>query len=192
MRRLVLFMLPALALTGCGGHAEQETQTTVTKNGVTTTTITKREVGKDETRARAKADDATVSGLNIDSDKFKANFQIPGLSFGGDDMDLSGMKLYPGSTVKGVRVHAVDRGGHSRGEVTMDYSSPAAPLTVAQHMADQARHAGFALTANSAALVAGTKPSDDGTDSFTMTFGPNGSATVGQLTMTGAKTKSGD
>ncbi len=176
MPRIAFALAPLLAVVACGHKAEQETQTTVTHNGVTTTTITKRAVDRDA---------STGGGLKIDSDQFKANVEIPGLSFGGDHMDLDGMKLYPGSTVKGVHVHAVDKGGADRGEVIMNFSSPAAPVTVARHMADQARNAGFTVTTDTAAAVAGSKADGSGRDSFTATFNANGDATVGQLTLVG-------
>ncbi len=190
MHRLAFVVLPLLVLAGCGGshEKEQETTRTVTKDGVTTTTVTRREVDDDD-RAVARAGGDTVSGLNIDSDKFKANLEIPGLTFGGDHMDLSGMKLYPGSTVKGMRVHAVDRGGADKGEVVVTFSSPAAPLAVAQHMADQAQKAGFTVSRNTSAEIAGVKPKDDGTESFDATLTPNGNATVGVLTLTGRDTQ---
>ncbi len=193
MRYLALAAVPLLAVAGCG-HKVQETQTTVTKNGVTTTTITRREVDSDDdddrpATATAKAGDDTVSGLNIDSDKFKANFAIPGLSFGGDHMDLSGMKLYPGSTVKGMQVHAVDHPGTKKGEVIVTFTSPAAPLAVAQHLAAQAQKAGFSLSRNTSAEVAGSKPKNDGTESFDATLNPNGDATLGVLTLSGRDTQ---
>lgn len=186
MRRFALLVLPCLALAGCGGHATEETTKTVTKDGVTTTTITTHEVGHG-----GKAT-STGSGLSIDSDKFKANLDIPGLTFGGDDMDLEGMKLYPGSTVRGMHVHAVDRPGTEKGEVIVDFTSPAAPAVVAQHMADEARRADFALATDTAAMVSGTKPGGDGSHRFTVTLSPNGDGTAGQLTMTGSKPKTGD
>ncbi len=192
MRRLALLLVPLLGVAGCG-HKVQETTTTVSTNGVTTTTVTRREIDNDDddrpATATAKVGDDTVSGLNIDSDKFKANLAIPGLSFGGDHMDLSGMKLYPGSTVKGMRVHAVDRPGAEKGEVIVTFTSPAAPLAVAQHMAAQAQKAGFTLTRNTSAEVAGAKPKHDGTESFDATLNPNGDATLGVMTLTGHDTQ---
>jgi len=180
--RHVLALTSLLVLAACGGKAHEETQTTVTKNGVTTTTITRRDVGHVERDGDANT---TVSGLKIDSDKFKADVEIPGLSFGGEHMDLAGMKLYPGSTVKGVHVHAVDRPGQTSGEVVVDFTSPAAPLVVAQHMAGQARQAGFALASNTSAIVSGSKPGAK--DRFSVTLNPNGTATRGQLTITDTK-----
>jgi len=177
MRRHVLFLaavLPALALAGCGDEAH-DTKTVVTKDGVTTTTVT--------------TSDSLVSGLKIDTDKFKANLDIPGISFGGDHMNMDGMKLYPGSTVKGIRVHATDKPGEGHGEVVMAFTSPAAPATVAQRMANQAKAAGFTLTSNTTALISGSKPDDDGTNRFSVTLAAKGDATVGQLTVTGSKTK---
>jgi len=192
MRRLVLAAVPLLSLAACGsGHKEEETTRTVTKDGVTTTTVTRRTVDDDgaPASATAKAGDDTVSGLRIDSDKFKANFEIPGLSFGGDHMDLSGMKLYPGSTVKGMQVHAVDHGGQGKGEVVVTFTSPAAPLAVAQHLAAQAQKAGFTLSRNTSAEVAGSKPKNDGQESFDATLNPNGDGTLGVMTITGRDTR---
>lgn len=187
MRRFALVMLPVavvplVALAACGGHATEETTRTVTKNGVTTTTVTSREVGHGGSAT------AGGSGVSIDSDKFKANVDIPGLTFGGDTMDLDGMKLYPGSTVKGMHVHAVDRPGTDKGEVVIDFTSPAAPAVVARHMADEARRADFTLGANTTGAVSGTKSGNDGVNRFAVTLLPNGDGTAGQLTMTGTKT----
>lgn len=182
MRRFVFVVLPLAALAACGGHATEETTRTVTKDGVTTTTITTREAG----RGPSATADAS-SGLSIDGDKFKANLAIPGLAFGGDDMNLDGMKLYPGSTVKGMHVHAVDRPGTDTGEVVIDFTSPAAPAVVARHMADEARRAGFTLAVDTAAQVGGTRAGSDETNRFAVTVNPNGDGTAGQLTMTGTK-----
>ncbi len=190
MRRAVLllavpFVVPALFLAACDRRHTEETTTTVTKDGTTTTTVTTRKVGKRD------ADDAKVSGLTIDSDKFKANIEIPGMSFGADHMDIDGMKLYPGSKVKAVRVHARDRDGDKQGTVTMDFTSPATPPAVAVHMAAEAKKAGFAVTGVSPAGLSGTKTEDKEANHFTVTLNANGDATLGQLTMTGSKGSSG-
>ena len=182
MRRFVLVILPLVTLAACGGHATEETTRTVSKDGITTTTITTRAVGRGD-----QATANTGTGLSIDSDKFKANLDIPGLAFGGDDMNLDGMKLYPGSTVKGMHVHAVDRPGTDKGEVVVDFTSPAAPAVVAQHMADEARRAGFTLVVNTPVQVGGSKAGTDETSRFAVTVSPNGDGTAGQLTMTGMK-----
>jgi hypothetical protein len=192
MRRAVLLLavpliLGPLVLAGCGHHAREETTTTVTKDGVTTTTVTTRTRGHHD----AADDGKTISGLNIDTDKFKANLEIPGMSFGADDMDMDGMKLYPGSRVKGVRVKASDRDGDKHGTVTMDFTSPAAPAAVADHMGAQAKKAGFTVSGASAAGLTGTKAEDKEANSFTVTLSASGDATVGQMVMTGSKEKSG-
>ncbi len=173
---LVLAIVPVLALVGCGNDAN-DTKTTVTKDGVTTTTVTTSDA------------DSIVSGLKIDTDKFKANLDIPGISFGGDHLDMDGMKLYPGSTVNGVNVHATDKPGAKNGGVVIGFTSPAAPAVVAQHMAEQARGAGFTLTRNTTAQISGTKLDDDGTNYFDVTLAAKRDKTVGQLTVTGVKSK---
>ncbi len=186
MRRAVLLLaLVPLALAACNRHRTEETTTVVTKDGVTTTTVTTHKAGAHDSDAKAS------SGLDIDTDKFKANIEIPGMTFGSDHMDMDGMKLYPGSTVKGMHVKATDRDGDSRGTVTMDFTSPAAPAAVADHMKAQAEKAGFTVSGVSAAGMTGTKAEDKDTNRFTLTLNPNGDATVGQMVMTGSKDKSG-
>jgi hypothetical protein len=187
MRRTALLLMVPLALAACNRHRTEETTTTVTKDGVTTTTVTTRKVGAHD----RDGDDKTVSGLNIDTDKFKANIEIPGMTFGSDDMDMDGMKLYPGSKVKGMRVKASDHDGDKRGTVTIDFTSPAAPAAVADHMKAQAEKAGFTVAGASAAGLTGTKVEDKEMNRFTVTLNPNGDATVGQMVMTGSKEKSG-
>lgn len=173
------FVLATLfAVAACGHQAHEETQTSVTRDGVTTTTVTKRDAG---------AAGAPISGLNIDSDKFKANIEIPGLTFGGDHLDMDGMKLYPGSKVTGVRVHAVDRPANNTGEVAMTFASPAAPAVVARHMADQARQAGFTVASASDTLVSGSKVDGDKNNRFSVTLNPNSDGTVGVMTLTDIK-----
>lgn len=189
MRRAVLLLalplvLGPLVLAACGHRRTEETTTTVTKDGVTTTTVTTRKVG-------AHDDDKASSGLDIDTDKFKANIEIPAMIFGSDHMDMDGMKLYPGSTVKGIHVKATDHDGDSRGTVTMDFTSPAAPAAVADHMKAQAVKAGFTVSGASAAGLTGTRAKEKDTDRFTVTLNPNGDATLGQMVMTGSKDKSG-
>ena len=176
MRRLAYVLWPLVVLAACGHKATQETQTVVSRDGVTTTTITRREVD---------AGKSTGAGLKIDSDDFKANVEIPGLSFAGSHMNLNGLKLYPGSTVKGMHIHAVDKGGVDRGEVVVDFTSPAVPATVARDMADGARRAGYTVTTDSATALSGVKTDGDDRDTFVATLNPNGDATVGQLTLVG-------
>jgi len=205
MRRFILLVVPVLVLAGCGGHEKREMRTTVTKDGETTTTVTTRtgngdshtdvrttSSGGNSSAVASSSGGAVASSLSIDADDFKANLEIPGMSFGSNHLDLDGMKLFPGSTVKGMHVRATDRGSNQRGQMVLNYSSPAAPLVVAQHMADQARKAGFTLTANTTALVSGTKRDDDASKDFSMTLAPaasatSGSATSGVLTMTGSE-----
>ncbi len=189
MRRAALLIVLPLVLVACDRRHTQETTTTVTKDGVTTTTVTTRKVGDDEARSSATSS-STASSLGIDTDKFKANLEIPGLSFGSDDMDLDGMKLYPGSKVKGVHVKANDHDGDKKGSVTMDFTSPAAPSAVADHMKTQAQKAGFTVSSASATGLSGTKVDGTEANSFTVTLNPDGDATVGQMTMTGTKQKS--
>ena len=185
MHRAVLLLAIPLVLAGCGRRHHDETTTTVTKDGVTTTTVTRT------TRHGGDDGDKTVSGLNIDTDKFKANLEIPGLTFGADDMDMDGMKLYPGSKVRGIRVKASKHDGDEKGVVTMDFTSPAAPAAVVAHMTAEAKKAGFTVSGVTPAGLSGIKVEDKDTNRFTVTLNASGDATAGQLEMSGSKAKGG-
>ena len=164
MRALPILLFVSLGLTACGSR-DKEAKATAT----------------------AATDGKTVSALNIDTDGFKANVEVPGLSFGGDKMDLDGMKLFPGSKVKGVRVKATDKDGTKNGSVTIDFTSPAAPATVSEHLAREAEKAGYTVSGVSPAGLKGTKREDGKDDVFAFALVAEGAGTSGQMTMTGGQ-----
>lgn len=170
MRVLPILLLVSLGVAGCGSR-DKETRTTATS---TTTT----------------SDGKTVSGLSIDADGFKANVEIPNLSFSGNNLDMDGMKLYPGSKVRSVRVKATEKGSTKAGLVTVNFTSPAAPATVSEHLAREAEKAGFTLSGVSPAGLKGTKREDGKNDNFAFALVAEGSGTSGELTMTDGATDS--
>lgn len=180
MRFWPLLIIVPLAVSGCDKRHSQTTTTTTAPDGtVTRVTTTGPLTGE-----------AAVSGLDIDTDGFKAKLEIPGLTFGGDHMDIDGMKHYPGTKVRGVRVNATDRGSDEKGSVTMDFTSPATPAVVSTYMAEQARKAGYALTDVSTAGFTGIKREDDDSNRLTIALKADGVATSGLMTMAGSKVKS--
>lgn len=162
MRMLPILLSVSLGVTACGSRDKEATAT-------------------------ATRDGKSVSGLDIDTDGFKANVEIPGLTFGSDSMDLGGMKLYPGSKVRGMRVKATDRDGTKNGSVTVDFTSPAAPAAVSEHLAREAEKAGFTVSGVSPAGLTGTKREDGKDDVFAFALTADGAQTAGQLTMTDHK-----
>ena len=137
-----LSMLPLL--TACHKHVDKD-ETTVAR------TVTIDRGGK----ATATA---TVSGggLKIDTDDFKASLDIPGMKFGGNHLDIDGMRLLPGSEIHGLQVEAHDTDGDKRGKVVMSFTSPGAPDAVLAHAESEARAKGWSVT-RTATTLSGTK-----------------------------------
>ncbi len=113
-----------VTLAGCGSH----------ENGTVTTSATDAKGQK------------VSSTLAIDTDAFKANVEVPGLQLSGSHVDIAGVKLYPGSTVRGMKITASDRDGGKSHRVAFDFSSPASVADVSRHLSGQGTAAGFTLT----------------------------------------------
>ena len=122
-------------------------------------------------------------GIKIDTDGFKAALDIPGMDIGGKDFDIDGMKLYPGSKVKGVAIRAREKDGKKSGGATFTFTSPATPDAVLVHAEAQAKDADYTVTRSGLTLT-GTK--EDG-DTFTYTVAPAESGTSGTIVMSDTK-----
>lgn len=128
---------------------------------------------------------ATVSvggdnGLKIDTDGFKAAVEIPGMEFGGKNFDIDGMKLYPGSTIKGMRVDARDKDGDKNATVVVTFMSPAAPEAVLAFAEKEADREGYAVGRSGRGLTGG----DGHNKGIAYVVDASGTGTVGTVTMT--------
>jgi hypothetical protein len=151
-------------------------------------------VGKDDKAKDAEESAVTVSaggnvsvtpgeqkGLSVSVPGFSAKLDIPGIKIGSDHMDIDGMKLYPGTEVKGVNVVGKDGPG---GKVMMGFSAPAAPAEVARYYADAARANGFSDVAMKDTTVTATK--SDG-DKMTISVSPSGTGSAGEILIVESK-----
>ena len=151
----------------------------------------KAEVSVGGVEVSADGDKATVSvggetGMKIETDGFKAALDIPGMDIGGKDFDIDGMKLYPGSVVKGMKVNATGKGDAKRGTVKVTFTSPAAPDAVLTHAEAEAKREGFTATRDGLALTG-----SDGKDkSIDVRVAAAGNGSTGTLTLTDVKDKS--
>ena len=186
---LLLFAAPSLVvLAACSGKADD-------KHGKSSVTIADGgrvaiATGDGDTNVAVSRSDgaSTVSvtgdhGIKIDTDGFKAALDIPGMNIGGKDFDIDGMKLYPGSTVKGIAVRARETDGKKTGGATFTFTSPATPDAVLVHAEAQAKAADYTVT-RSGLTLRGTK---DGESSFVYTVAAAGAGTTGTVTMTDTK-----
>jgi hypothetical protein len=136
---------------------------------------TEREPGAVAQAVPAAGDVVVEKGLAIDTPAFAGRVNIPGLSIGGEDMDLDGMKLPPGSSVTGIKVDAPETG---KDQVRIAFTSTGAAAAVADHFRAQAKAAGYTLAPGAALDVRGARP--DG-ESFALTVTPAGAGATGAL-----------
>lgn len=160
-------------LAGCGSHGSS--------------TVT--------TKATDANGSKVPSTLAIDTDGFKANIEVPGLELSGSHVDIGGVKLYPGSTVRGMKVIANDHEGDKTHRVAFDFSSPASPADVARHLTGQATEAGFALAtvpdAGGSTVLEGSRRTDDGTEHVRFVLRGAGTQTTGTAVIDGSDASDG-
>ena len=167
MRGLIIVAATALLAGGCN-----------TKEKTATATATASDSKK------------IVSALAIDTDDFKANIEVPGLEFSGKHMDINGIKLYPGSSIRGMHVAATDKGDDKRHSVAFDFISPAAPLEVVEYLTKQAEDAGYSVVrapdSDGAKVIEGTRTKDDETSRLRFVLKPSGAQTAGSAALDGS------
>ena len=142
-------------------------------------------VGEDGNVAITAEDGA--DGVSVSVPGFDAKVRVPGIEIGGDNMDIDGMKLYPGSEVKGINV--TDQKGPGNSRVEMRFTSPAAPDKVAAYYAAAAPGEDFTdvKVANKDGGATFTAKKSDG-DDVTIVMNPaTGGTTSGQILIRGQK-----
>jgi hypothetical protein len=102
-------------------------------------------------------------------------------------MDIDGMKLYPGSEVKGINV--TDQKGAGNSRVEMRFTSPATPDKIAAYFEAAARDQGFTevKVANSDGAATFTAKQTDGDDVTIVMNRAAGGTTAGQILIRGQK-----
>lgn len=142
-----------------------------------------RKAGKEEGGAETaslKVGEDGDAAITAQEGAARASLSIPGIELGGDDMNIDGIRLYPGSRLRGIDVTHGD--GSGKGLADMRFTSPAAPVKVAAHFAAAARERNFSdikvTTAGGQATLTAKK--DDGGD-LTITMEPAEGGTSGRI-----------
>ena len=139
-------------------------------------------VGEDGNVQISAADGA--KGVSIDVPGFSAKVNVPGLELGGDNMDIDGMKLYPGTKLSTVNVN----GGDESGVVDMKFASPGSPAAIADYYVNAAKENDFTDVASrkDGANMVVTAKKPDG-DLVTIALAPAGTGSNGQIKITDHK-----
>ena len=124
--------------------------------------------------------DEGADGVSLSVPGFEGKMKIPGMELSGDDMDIDGIKLYPGSKLSGINI--TDQKGPGNGLVDMGFTSPATPDKVAAHFAAGARARDFTdiKVTNAGGKTTLTAKNPDG-DDFAITMQPVELGTSGRI-----------
>jgi hypothetical protein len=144
------FALAALPLVGCS----DKPGASITFNA------------SDDNGAVAVSDNGQTGEVALNLPGFSGKVSLPKLHIDGDDVDLNGVHLYPGSKVTGMNIDA----DHNDGTVHIAFDSPADPATVQNWFLGKLNDAGFKLHAQSSGLT-GTSESGQ---PFTLELHPDG------------------
>jgi hypothetical protein len=177
MRKAMLGLaVPLMLLAGCSVEAGNDDS----GNGMASL-----KVGEDGNVSITATDGA--DGVSVSIPGFDAKLKVPGVELGGDDMDIDGMKLYPGSEVKGINV--TDQKGAGNSRVEMRFTSPATPDKIAAYFEAAARDQGFTevKVANSDGAATFTAKQTDGDDVTIVMNRAAGGTTAGQILIRGQK-----
>ena len=157
-------------------------------------------VGKDDADANTASvkvdEDGNVAitandgagGVALSVPGFEGKMKIPGMKLGGGNMDIDGMKLYPGSELSAINV--TDREGPNNGVVDMRFTAPATPDKVAAYYAAAARDKDFSdikVTNDGGKAVFSAKKADGDDLTISMDPGTGGSSTGRILIKDGPK-----
>lgn len=136
-RRLVPLLL-SVALAGCHGNANIDFD------------------GNDTDGNSVISTDAN-GRIQIKAPGIQGSITLPKMPLDAKNFDIDGVTLYPGSTLKNLKVN--DKGGDKDGEVIVEFESPAAPTVVRDWFRDNMTKQGFKVTTKDDNLIGTT---DDG------------------------------
>ncbi|MES2755055.1 MAG: hypothetical protein V4659_10360, partial [Pseudomonadota bacterium] len=108
--------------------------------------------------------------------------KLPKFDISAENLDLDGVKLFPGSTVRGVNVDANETPQNDGGTVRISFASPATPAAVRDHFRKQFADAGFKVADAGTGMTGTTKDNKP----VTLTLSADGAdKATGELTVGG-------
>jgi hypothetical protein len=117
--------------------------------------------------------------IQIKTPGIQGSITLPSMPLDAKNFDIDGVTLYPGSTLKNVKVN--DKGGDKDGEVIVEFESPATPIVVRDWFRDNMTKQGFKVTTKDDNLIGTT---DDG-QPFALQLSASGDAKTKGLMQVG-------
>ena len=123
---------------------------------------------------RISASDAD-GNFSFDVPFAKGEVKLPGGAIHGGDIDIDGVKMYPGATVTGLNVNAADKNS----VVNIGFKAPAPPQKVREYYIDEFKKRGVEASASGDGVSGKSK---DG-DQFEIHVQPLGGGSQGSVTI---------
>ncbi|RJF90339.1 hypothetical protein [Sphingomonas cavernae] len=138
--------------------------------------------GKTDKGQNASASADADGRVNINLPGFKADVNLPKIALDADNMDIGGVKLYPGSKVTAVNILGDGEAAGDQDKVTIVFDAPADAATLKTWFTEKMSAENFTLAASANGLSGKT---DDG-EPFTLDFGAGAAGhTTGTFTISG-------
>lgn len=106
----------------------------------------------DDNGTMALTDNGQTGQVAVNLPGFSGKLKLPKLHLDGNDIELNGVHLYPGSKVTGMNIDA----DHENGVVHIAFDSPADPASVRSWFQSKLTGAGFTLHAEGNGLAGTT------------------------------------
>ncbi len=183
--RLPLFLLPCVlfATAACGeksagddGEISIDIRSDSKAGGAASAADTADPAGEDVAGAGGKGSGEVSIDL---PGGFGGKIRVPADIMADARVDIDGVKLYPGSRVRSVKVRARSKGGSDDGSVRVGFVAPADAAAVADWYQQQLAAKKVAATRTGETLTGTTS---DG-DRFTLAMTPAESGSAGMLTI---------
>jgi len=117
--------------------------------------------------------------IQIKAPGIQGSITLPKMPLDAKNFDIDGVTLYPGSTLKNLKVN--DNQGDKDGQVIVEFESPAAPTVVRDWFRDNMTKQGFKVTTKDDNLIGTT---DDG-QPFALQLSASGDARTKGLMQVG-------
>ncbi len=102
--------------------------------------------GAPEERRLDVQDDDGAADVSVDMPGVEGRFRIPAIKLDNADVDIDGVKLYPGTKVTGVELSGEE--GHSEGALVIRFRADAAPASVRDYYLEAFSKKGMRMTAS--------------------------------------------
>jgi len=133
---------------------------------------------KDSTGNVVASADGDTGKVAVNLPGFRASVDLPKMDLNAEELDIDGVKLYPGSKVAGMNIR--DGGDGEKDSVDIRFTAPATPDKVRSYFLDAFKDKGAGVTADGAALVG---KNADGSD-VRIDLAAAGAGTTGMIRLT--------